>query len=180
MSTKLLIAIASVLLVVILCLGGTAFYFHKSAVEKAGQLSQLQSDLDESKATQALQAFQFQRSNEIAAAAGSYNVGITAKSEERQIENRKDLKVEECAERYIPDSTAQRMYDYTDGLRARAMRNSGQPDGTLTGTTSPHRMTYRQAVLWIDPLLTLLDRANNDRASIRSLPSQQPTKQELP
>lgn len=178
MSTKLLIAIASVLLVVILCLGGTAFYFHKVAVEKVGQLSQLQSDLDESKATQALQAFQFQRSNEIAAQAGSYNVTISAKSEERQIENRKDLKVEECADRYIPDSTAQRMYDYTDGLRARAMRNSGQPDGTLTGTTSPHRMTYRQAVLWLDPLLTLLDRANNDRALIRSLPSQQPTKQE--
>lgn len=39
-------------------------------------------------------------------------------------------------------------------------------------------MTYRQAVLWLDPLLTLLDRANNDRALIRSLPSQQPTKQE--
>ncbi len=173
MSTKLFITIASVLLVVILCLGGTAFYFHKSAVEKAGQLSQLQSDLDESKATQALQAFQFQRSNEIAAQAGSYNVTISAKSEERQIENRKDLNVEECADRYIPDSTAQRMYDYTDDLRARAMRNSGQPDGTLTGTTSPRRMTYRQAVLWLDPLLTLLDRANNDRELIRSLPSQQ-------
>ncbi|CNK17391.1 phage exported protein [Yersinia frederiksenii] len=178
MSTKLLIAITSILLVVILCLGATAFYFHKAAVEKDGQLSQLQSELDESKAIQALQAFQFQRSNEIAAQAGRYNVTIAAKSEERQIENRKDLKTEECADRYIPDATAQRMYDYTDGLRARAMRHSGQPDGTLTGTTSPSRMTYRQAVLWIDPLLTLLDRANNDRESIRSLPSQQPVKQE--
>lgn len=39
-------------------------------------------------------------------------------------------------------------------------------------------MTYRQAVLWIDPLLTLLDQANNDRESIRSLPSQQQSKQE--
>lgn len=111
MSTKLIIAITSILLVVILCLGATAFYFHKSAVEKAGQLSQLQSELDESKAIQAFQAFQFQRSNEIAAQAGSYNVTIAAKSEERQIENRKDLKTEECADRYIPDATAQRIKD---------------------------------------------------------------------
>ncbi|WP_145500055.1 DUF2570 domain-containing protein [Yersinia bercovieri] len=169
MPTKFLIAISSVLLVVILCLGGAAFYFHKATVEKDGQLSQLQSDLDELIATLALQAFQFQRANEIAAQAGSYNVTISAKSEERQIETRKDLKIEECADRYIPDATAQRMYDYTDGLRARAMRHSGQPDGTATGATSPRRMTYRQAVLWLDPLLTLLDRANNDRQSIRNL-----------
>ncbi|AHK20998.1 hypothetical protein BF17_18185 [Yersinia similis] len=172
MSTKFIIAI------VVLCLGGTALYFHQSAAEKGRQLLQLQSDLDESKATLALQAFQFQRSNEIAAQAGSYNVTISGKSEERQIENRKDLKVEECANQYIPDSTAQRMYDYTNRLRARAMRYSGQPDGTAAGTTSPRRMTYRQAVLWIDPLLTLLDQANNDRESIRSLPSQQQSKQE--
>ncbi|WP_433915591.1 Rz1-like lysis system protein LysC [Yersinia alsatica] len=33
----------------------------------------------------------------------------------------------------------------------------------------PRKLTYGEVVLWIDPLLTLLDRANNDRASIRHL-----------
>jgi hypothetical protein len=175
MTNKILLTIAGVLLAVILALGWMAFHFYGVSVAKDGELSQVRSDLDVATATNAQQAFQFQRANEISAAAGKYNVTISAKSEERQNETRNDLKTEECADRFIPDATAQRLYAYTNGLRAIAMRDTGEPDRAVTNSPAAGRLTYRQAVLWIDPLLTLLDRANNDRASIRSLPHQQPT-----
>lgn len=180
MTNKILLTIAGVLLAVIFALGWTAFHFYGVSVAKDGELNQTKSDLDIATATNAQQAFQFRRANEISAAAGMYNVTISAKSEERQIENRNDLKTEECADRYIPDATAQRLYAYANGLRAIAMRDTGKPDGAASGSTAAGRLTYRQAVLWIDPLLTLLDRANSDRALIRSLPHQQPTPQEQP
>ncbi|WP_413508245.1 DUF2570 domain-containing protein [Serratia proteamaculans] len=178
MTNKILLTIAGVLLAVILALGWMAFHFYGVSVAKNGELSQARSDLDVATATNARQVFQFRRANEISAAAGKYSITISAKSEERQIETRNELKTEECADRFIPDATAQRLYAYTNGLRAIAMRDTGKPDGTTSGSTASGRLTYRQAVLWIDPLLTLLDKANNDRASIRSLPHQQPTLQE--
>ncbi|WP_174847179.1 DUF2570 domain-containing protein [Yersinia artesiana] len=169
MSPLSLIAASGLLL--FLCLGSAAFYFHQSAVEKNGQLSQLQADLNASQATLALQVFQFQRVNEITAKTAAYQLTLSARSEERQHANRQELKTEACADHYIPDATAQRLHDYTHRLRARALRDPHQPDGTLAGAAAPRRMTYRQAVLWLDPLLTLLDRANHDRESLRNLPS---------
>ncbi|CAI0695908.1 Uncharacterised protein [Serratia fonticola] len=180
MNDKKPIATTCALVVVILALGGTAFYFHGEAVDRAADLKQMKNDLDTAKATNAVQALQFQLANEISAAAGHYSVTIQAKSEERQNENRKALKNEECADRYIPDSTAQRLLQYTDGLRAVAMRDTGELDRATARSAATGRLTYRQAVLWIDPLLTLLDRANNDRAAIRQLPHQQPTQQDKP
>ncbi|HEJ7884322.1 TPA: DUF2570 domain-containing protein [Serratia liquefaciens] len=175
MTNKILFTIAGVLLAVILAFGWAAFHFYGVSEGKDGELSQARSDLNVATATNAQQAFQFKRANEISAAAGKYNVTISAKSEERQNETRNDLKTEECADRYIPNATAPRLYTYTNGLRANAMRDTGKPDGTVIDSTAAGKLTYRQAVLWIDPLLTLLDRANNDRASIRNLPHQQPT-----
>ncbi|AHG22183.1 hypothetical protein Z042_23140 [Chania multitudinisentens RB-25] len=180
MTNKITLAITGVLAVVILALGAAAFYFHGESVDRARELRQAKIDVDIANANNAMQALQFQRANEISAAAGQYVVTIQAKSEERQNENRKALKNEECADRYIPDSTAQRLLQYADGLRAVAMRDSGQPDSAAAGARTTGRLTYRQAVLWIDPLLTVLDRANNDRAAIRQLPHQQPTQQEKP
>ncbi|WP_447875183.1 DUF2570 domain-containing protein [Serratia fonticola] len=180
MTNKILIAITCVLVVVILALGGTAFYFHGEAVDRAGDLRQMKKDLDTAIATNAVQALQFQLANEISADAGRYGATINAKSEERQNENRKALKNEECADRNIPDATAQRLLQYTDGLRAIAMRDTGELDRAAASAAATGRLTYRQTVLWIDPLLTLLDRANNDRAAIRKLPHQQPTQQDKP
>lgn len=180
MTNKILIAITCVLVVVILALGGTAFYFHGEAVDRAGDLRQMKKDLDTAIATNAVQALQFQLANEISADAGRYGATINAKSEERQNANRQALKNEECADRYIPDATAQRLLQYTDGLRAIAMRDTGELDRAAASAAATGRLTYRQAVLWIDPLLTLLDRANNDRAAIRKLPHQQPTQQDKP
>lgn len=166
MTNKILLTIAGVLLAVILALGWTAFHFYGVSVGKDGELSQARSDLDTATVTNAQQAFQFQRANEISAAAGKYNVTISAKSEERQIENRNDLKTEECADRYIPDATAQRLYAYTNGLRADAMRNTGKPDGTVTDSSAASKLTYRQAVLWIDPLRHVVKMAEDIMSSL--------------
>lgn len=137
MTNKILIAITGVLVVVILALGGAAFYFHGEAVDRAGDLRQMKKDLDTAIATNAVQALQFQLANDISAAAGQYGVTINAKSEERQNENRKELKNEECADRYIPDSTAQRLLKYADSLRAVAMPDTGKPNGSTAGANAP-------------------------------------------
>ncbi|WP_145517464.1 DUF2570 domain-containing protein [Yersinia mollaretii] len=169
MSIKPLIITVGLLLLVVFCLGGSTRYFQQRAVEHKGQLLPLQAALEQSQTMLARQAFQFQRANTLVATAAAYHTRSKANSEERQIANRNDLKTVLCADRYIPDATAERLYDYTHRLRARALHHSGPPDDALMGATPPRRMTYRQAVLWLDPLLTLLDRANHDRESIRQL-----------
>jgi hypothetical protein len=42
-------------------------------------------------------------------------------------------------------------------------------DATGAGATASGTLTYCQAVLWIDPLLAALDKANNQLLAIRQL-----------
>ncbi|MDK7596600.1 hypothetical protein QP585_26260, partial [Serratia ureilytica] len=62
------------------------------------------------------------------------------------------------------------LLDYTHRLRSRAMSaDTIVADATGTGTTASGTLTYCQAVLWIDPLLAALDKANNQLLAIRLL-----------
>nr|MBJ7894231.1 hypothetical protein [Serratia sp. PAMC26656] len=62
------------------------------------------------------------------------------------------------------------LLDYTNSLRTRAMSaDTGDADATGAGTTASGTLTYCQAVLWIDPLLAALDKANNQLLAIRQL-----------
>ncbi|RYM50995.1 hypothetical protein BSQ97_16695, partial [Serratia proteamaculans] len=62
------------------------------------------------------------------------------------------------------------LLDYTHSLRNRAMSaDTGDADATGTGPTATGTLTYCQAVLWIDPLLAALDKANNQLLAIRRL-----------
>lgn len=47
--------------------------------------------------------------------------------------------------------------------------DTGDADATGTDTTASGPLTYCQAVLWIDPLLAALDKANNQLLEIRRL-----------
>ena len=145
-----------------------AFHFYGVSVEAKGKVSQLQSDNALQAQTVATQAFNFQRSNQIAGAAQQYAVQITGKSQEREIEYRTILKSEPTCALSIPADIANSLYDYAYRLRASAMHSdTGQPITAAVSATTSRRITYCQAVLWIDPLLTLIDQANSQLAGIR-------------
>lgn len=145
-----------------------SFYFYGDSVEAKGKVSQLQSDNALQAQTVVTQVFNFQRSNQIANAAQQYAVQITGKSQEREIEYRTILKSEPTCNLPVPTVISDSLYNYANRLRASAMHtDTGQPIAAAVGATTSRRITYCQAVLWIDPLLTLIDQGNSQLAGIR-------------
>jgi hypothetical protein len=160
----------AVLILIIVGLGVTV---KLQAADKA-LLSEQNETLKQDTATQssviATQSFQFNRFNTIASAAQQGAINSQAGSEEREIEYRKILVTEKTCDLPVPAAVAGRLLDYANRLRASAVRkdtgNADQPgtDAAATGT-----LTYCQAVLWIDPLLTTIEEANGKLAAIRQI-----------
>ncbi|MEQ9937822.1 hypothetical protein ABRQ07_09380 [Pectobacterium polonicum] len=117
----------------------------------------------------ARQSFEFQRYNEIARNANKYAINIKGQSDEKQIVYRTIIKRDPVSGKCVPDDVANRLLDYTHRLRASAMHTvAGGTDTAGSGATATAcRLTYAQAVYWIDPLLTVIDQANSQLAGIR-------------
>ncbi|KFB88942.1 hypothetical protein CR62_24255 [Serratia grimesii] len=162
--------IATVLLLIFIALTWLAFHFHGNAVEAGGKVEQLQSDNNLQTATIATQAFQFHRANEISNAASQYGINTDAVTQGKEIEYRTILKNQPTCDLAVPAAIAGGLLDYTHRLRSRSMSaDTGDADAAGTGTTPSGKLTYCQAVLWIDPLLAALDKANNQLLEIRRL-----------
>ncbi|HDS5480422.1 TPA: hypothetical protein QH236_002813 [Serratia liquefaciens] len=162
--------IAAVLLLIFISLAGLALHFHGSAVTAGGRVKQLQNDNNLQAATITTQAFQFHRANEISNAASQYGVTIDAATQGKEIEYRTILKSQPTCDLDLPAAIAGGLLDYTHRLRSRAMSaDTGDADTTGAGAAASGTLTYCQAVLWIDPLLAALDKANNQLLAIRSL-----------
>ncbi|WP_440505609.1 hypothetical protein [Serratia nevei] len=158
------------LVVALIVAGRLAFYFHSNAVRAGEQVKQLQSDNSLQATIIATQAFQFQRANEINTAATQYAIKADAATQGKEIEYRTILKNQPTCNLAIPAAIAGGLLDYTHRLRSRAMSaNTGDVDATGAGATASGTLTYCQAVLWIDPLLAALDKANNQLLAIRRL-----------
>ncbi|MGE6468009.1 hypothetical protein [Serratia proteamaculans] len=163
-------AISAVLLLIFIALAWLALYFHGSAVKAGGKVEQLQSDNSLQATTIATQAFQFHRANEISNAASQYGISTDAATQGKEIEYRTILKNQPTCDLAVPTAIAGGLLDYTHRLRVRAVSAStGDADAAGTGTTASGKLTYCQAVLWIDPLLAALDKANNQLLEIRRL-----------
>ncbi|MBL0906732.1 hypothetical protein WCT82_03630 [Pectobacterium carotovorum] len=108
------------------------------------------------------QSLQFHRYNEIARQANQYAITIKGKSDEKQIIYRTIIKHHSASRECVPDDVATGLLDYAHSLRARAMRTtaSGTDTAGAGAAASDCRLTYGQAVYWIDLLLTELDMAN--------------------
>ncbi|EMF7563580.1 hypothetical protein V4F78_003051 [Serratia marcescens] len=161
-------ALGSALLIIVLA--WLAFYFHGTAVKTGEQVKQLQSDNNLQTATIATQALHFQRANEISTAATQYGINTDAATQGKEIEYRTILKKQPTCDLAVPAAVAGGLLDYTHRLRSRAMSaDTIVADATGAGATASGPLTYCQAVLWIDPLLAALDKANNQLLAIRSL-----------
>ncbi|MBA0188274.1 hypothetical protein [Pectobacterium odoriferum] len=115
------------------------------------------------------QSLQFHRYNEIARQANQYAITIKGKSDEKQIIYRTVIKHHPASRECVPDDVATGLLDYANRLRASAMRTaaSGVDAASVSAAATECRLTYGQAVYWIDPLLTTLDIALSRLADIR-------------
>lgn len=167
---RLTTALGAALLIIVIVLAWLAFHFHSSAVKAGDKVKQLQSDNSLQANTIATQALQFQRANEISNAANQYGIKTDAATQGKEIEYRTILKKQPTCDLAVPAAIAGGLLDYTHRLRSRAMSaDTIVADATGAGATASGTLTYCQAVLWIDPLLAALDKANNQLLEIRRL-----------
>ena len=106
--------------------------------------------------------------NHAAAANASRNMQAEAKSQEKQIEYRTIIRKEPTCNLYIPQPVSDGLFSHVYAIRESAMRSApGIADTTGAGTAATRRLTYCQAVEWIEPLLTALGQANGQLMDIR-------------
>ncbi|HIF4820268.1 TPA: hypothetical protein ACX137_002846 [Serratia marcescens] len=162
--------IAAVLLVAVMATCWVASYYQGKSEKLESTVKQLQSDNNLQTATIATQALHFQRANEISTAATQYGINTDAATQGKEIEYRTILKKQPTCDLAVPAAIAGGLLDYTHRLRSRAMSaDTIVADATGAGATASGTLTYCQAVLWIDPLLAALDKANNQLLAIRRL-----------
>ncbi len=116
------------------------------------------------------QAFNFNRFNLVAENASRLNSLIDVDAEKTVIEYREILRRERTCDLPVPADVAGGLLKYAYRLRASAMHpDTGNTDAAGDSTTSASSITYCQAVLWINPLLTAIEKANNQLAGIREI-----------
>ncbi|GLY59282.1 hypothetical protein Pcaca05_01400 [Pectobacterium carotovorum subsp. carotovorum] len=119
------------------------------------------------------QSLQFHHYNEIARQANQYAITIKGKSDEKQIIYRTIIKHHPASRECVPDDVATGLLDYAHRLRASTMRATASGANTTgSGAAATEcRLTYGQAVYWIEPLLASLEQANGKLAGIREINS---------
>ncbi|ALL19811.1 hypothetical protein PE051_10890 [Enterobacter asburiae] len=118
----------------------------------------------------ATQAFNFNRFNQVAEHANRLNSLIDTSTEETVIEYREILRREKTCDLPVPADIAGGLLKYAHRLRASAMHtDSNGPDTADDRAVATNSMTYCQAVLWIKPLLAVIEKGNNNFAGIRQI-----------
>lgn len=146
-------------------------------VKSCSNASSLQSDNDVLRSDNSLQgqviatqAFNFNRFNQVAEHANRLNALIDTSTEETVIEYREILRREKTCDLPVPADIAGGLLEYAYRLRASAMHpDSGSTDAAGDSTATTGALTYCQAVLWINPLLAAIEKANNQLAGIRDI-----------
>jgi len=122
----------------------------------------------------ATQAFNVQHFNAVAATAAHANQLIAASAEKNVIQYREILKREKTCDYPVPAAVAGGLLSTTARLRASALHaDSSQPDATNGSATATGGLTYCQAVLWIAPLLAVIEQGNENFTNIRKIQNNQ-------
>ncbi|MCK6889792.1 hypothetical protein [Enterobacter kobei] len=146
-------------------------------VKSCSDASSLQSDNDVLRSDNTLQgqviatqAFNFNRFNQVAELANRLNSLIETSTEETVIEYREILRREKTCDLPVPADIAGGLLEYAHRLRASAMHtDTDGPDAADDSAAAAGSITYCQAVLWIKPLLAVIEKGNNNFAGIRQL-----------
>ncbi|HDR2717417.1 TPA: hypothetical protein QCJ33_002175 [Enterobacter roggenkampii] len=146
-------------------------------VKSCSDASSLQSDNDVLRSdnilqgqVNATQAFNFNRFNQVAEHANRLNSLIDTRTEETVIEYREILRREKTCDLPVPADVAGGLLEYAHRLRSSAMHtDTSRPDAADDRAAAASSMTYCQAVLWIKPLLAVIEKGNNNFAGIRQI-----------
>lgn len=163
--------------VAIVIIAGLSVALVKSCSDASG----LQSDNDVLRSDNTLQgqviatqAFNFNRFNQVAEHANRLNSLIDTSTEETVIEYREILRREKTCDLPVPADIAGGLFEYAHRLRASAMyADSDRANAANDSSVSTRAMTYCQAVLWIKPLLAVIEKGNNNFAGIRQIQREQ-------
>ena len=118
----------------------------------------------------ATQAFNFNRFNQVAEQANRLNSLIDISTEETIIEYREILRREKTCNLPVPADIAGGLLEYAHRLRASALYSDTHRPGTADDrAAAASSMTYCQTVLWIKPLLAVIEKGNNNLAGIRQI-----------
>ncbi|WP_407821652.1 hypothetical protein [Enterobacter pseudoroggenkampii] len=116
------------------------------------------------------QAFNFNRFNQITEHTSRLNSLIDVSTEETVIEYREILRREKTCDLPVPADIAGGLLEYAYRLRASAMHaDTDGPNAADDSTAAAGSITYCQAVLWIKPLLAVIEKGNNNFAGIRQI-----------
>ncbi|WP_433647468.1 hypothetical protein [Kosakonia pseudosacchari] len=173
--------IASIIAVVVIAVLVVLLAFAKADLSTAESDNRvLKSDNELQGQVIATQAFNVNRFNQVAQLAANANAAVTSDAENTVIEYREILRREKTCDLPVPAYIADGLLKYANRLRASAMHtNSGQPDTADGGAAAASRLTYCQAVLWIEPLLATLEQGNNNFAAIREVEASRETGDKL-
>ncbi|QLY03080.1 hypothetical protein HV243_11600 [Citrobacter sp. RHBSTW-00599] len=149
-------------------------------VKSCSNASTLQSDNDVLRSDNTLQgqviatqAFNFSRFNQITEHANKLNSLIDVSAEETVIEYREILHREKTCDLPVPADIAGGLLEYAYRLRSSAVHaDPGKSNAADDSAASTNAMTYCQAVLWIKPLLAVIEKGNNNFAGIRQIEQQ--------
>jgi hypothetical protein len=163
--------VIAVLVALITALSFGVCYYHDAYSDEQGKTKRLGQEVAGQTAIISRQAFEFNRFNQISQQASQYATSIKGQSDEKKIVYRTIIKRDPAGRKCVPDGVASRLLDYTNSLRASAMHTAtDKPNTASAGTIATAcRLTYAQAVYWIDPLLTVIDQANSQLAGIREI-----------
>ncbi|MGX8941125.1 hypothetical protein ACWWJF_12610 [Symbiopectobacterium sp. Eva_TO] len=163
--------VIAILLALIAALSFGVYHYHGKYSTEQGKTERLTQETAGQATVIAKQAFKFNRFNQISQQARQYATNIKAKSDERQIIIRTVVKKDAVSRKCVPDDVASRLLDHTYRLRSSAMHiaASGTDTASASAIATACRLTYAQAVYWIDPLLTAIDQANSQLAGIREI-----------
>jgi len=146
-------------------------------VKSCSDASSLQSDNDVLRSDNSMQgqviatqAFNFNRFNQISEHANRLNSLIDTRTEETLIEYREILRREKTCDMPVPADIAGGLLEYAYRLCSSAMHaDTDGTDAADDSTTTARSITYCQAVLWIKPLLAVIEKGNNNLAGIRNI-----------
>ncbi|MDM3121468.1 hypothetical protein OGV89_06625 [Citrobacter sp. Cf125] len=159
---------AAIILIAVLCVLLTRSNAALATSESDNRV--LRSDNDLQTAVITTQAFNFNRFNQIAENTNRLNSLIDAGTEKTIIEYREILRREKTCDLPVPADVAGGLLEYAHRLRASAMHaDSGYADAAVDSPAAASTLTYCQAVLWIKPLLAVIEKGNNNLAGIRQI-----------
>nr|WP_095908440.1 hypothetical protein [Enterobacter cloacae] len=146
-------------------------------VKSCSDASSLQSDNDVLRSDNTLQgqviatqAFNFNRFNQITEHSNRLNSLIDTGTEETVIKYREILRHEKTCDLPVPVDVAGGLLEYAYRLRSGALHaDTDGPDAADDRAFTASSMTYCQAVLWIKPLLAVIEKGNNNFAGIRQI-----------